>query len=58
MFKLSDYRKSQILQWVPRLLKYNPPLQVPKICQFEREVQELKSERELDVKQWINIWCK
>lgn len=50
MFKLSDYRKSQILQWVARLLKYKPPVQIHEV---EREVQELKAERELDAKQWM-----
>lgn len=26
MLKISDYRKSQIIQWVIKLLKYNPPI--------------------------------
>lgn len=41
MLKISDYRKSQIIQWVMRLLKYNPPIS-PVIV--ERKIQIVRVE--------------
>ena len=51
MFKLSDYRKSQIIQWVTRLLKYNPPVQIHEV---ERKIQVLRVQMEVSKNLWLS----